>query len=216
MRIQNSPSGFRSAIGAISVSDTIDATDAIERKRCRTWDPGLRTHNSGPWTHEARWLVVQTKPRVEDKVVACLGYRGVSAFLPRLLVRHRHGSRRWEVLEPLFPGYLFTRFCPEPALIDCVRWTPGVRRILGDGEQPVLRPTRLWLISRRGQGTGGYIVPGPPLAPGARVRFRTGPFAHLEGIVQRPPSQAERARVLLEMLNRNAAVEVDLAELELV
>ncbi len=60
----------------------------------------------------------------------------------------------------------------------------------------------------------GYIVPESRLDPGTRVRFRSGPFAYLEGIIERPTSRGDRVRVLLELLSVQATIEVDIDELE--
>jgi transcriptional antiterminator RfaH len=163
---------------------------------------------------EAAWFVVQTKPRAEDHAEGMLAQRAVPTFLPRLLVRKRHGSRRWNALEPLFPGYLFCRFAPTAEAIARVRWAPGVKRLLGDDDGPIpVADDVVGYLQARAADTG-YIVAGRPLAPGDRVRFRSGPFALLEGIIDRPASRAERVRVLLVLMNVPVTVEVDVAELE--
>ncbi len=160
------------------------------------------------------WYVVQTKPRAEEKAVNFLCRRTITTFLPRLLVHRREGSRRWQAPEPLFPGYLFAHFVPEPQLVDRIRWTPGVKKILGDGEAPIPVPEEVVLSLQERGGERGCIVPGPRFAPGMRVRFKGGALVHLEGIIERPASRADRVRVLLELLNTRASVEVDIAELE--
>jgi transcriptional antiterminator RfaH len=188
MRLPNSPTGLRSDVDAINASDTIDAKDA-------------------------KWFAVHTKPRAEDKVVVHLGYRGIPTFLPRLLVRHRHGSRRWEAQEPLFPGYLFARFLPEPYVISGVRWTPGVVKLLGDGERPVPLADEVVTYLQERVGERGYVVPSPTFSQGTRVRFRSGPFACLEGIIERYAPRSDRVRVLLELLTLRVSVEVDAGHL---
>lgn len=50
--------------------------------------------------------------------------------------------------------------------------------------------------------------------PGRRVRFTSGPLAHLEGILERPASRADRVRVLLELGNMSVSVEVGIEDLE--
>jgi transcriptional antiterminator RfaH len=157
---------------------------------------------------------VQTKARAEQKAVEFLARKGIPTFVPRLLVRRRHGSRRWYALEPLFPGYLFARFVPLPDLIDRVRWTPGVRRLLGDEDGPAPLPDGVVVYLQERQGAAGFISPGQTLRPGTPVRFRHGPFALLEGIIDRPVSRADRVRVLLTLVNTSVAVEVHIDDLE--
>lgn len=131
------------------------------------------------------WFAIQTKPRAEEHAARFLSLKAITTFLPRLLVRHRHGSRRWESLEPLFPGYLFARFTPEPQIINSVRWAPGVRKVLGDETEPIPVPELVVSYLQQRAEEKGFIVPSPSLVPGTRVRFRSGPLAYLEGIIER-------------------------------
>ncbi len=158
--------------------------------------------------------MVQTKARAEQKAVEFLDRKAVSTFVPRLLVRHRHGSRRWYALEPLFPGYLFAHFVPLSHVVSRVRWTPGVRRLLGNDGAPVPVPDDVVLYLQERQGPAGFITPGQPLRPGTAVRFRRGPFAMLEGIIERPASGADRVRVLLTLVSTPLAVEAPIDDLE--
>ncbi|MER3456537.1 MAG: hypothetical protein C4304_06570 [candidate division GAL15 bacterium] len=161
----------------------------------------------------ARWYVAHVKPRQEEQVCARLAEAVVETFLPRLLVQRRHGSRRWRALEPLFPGYVFVRLTPDPSVLFRVRWTRGVRQLLGseDGPTPVDDGVVAYLRART--GPEGLIVPRPRLAPGTRVRFVDGPFALLEGIVERPATREERVRVLLQLCGTVVSVEAPTDEL---
>jgi hypothetical protein len=56
-------------------------------------DPGLRGLSGGlrmPGTKKS--FASHTKPRNEETLVTLLGRRSISTFLPRLLVRHCHGT----------------------------------------------------------------------------------------------------------------------------
>ncbi len=170
--------------------------------------------SAAPAPAATSWYVVQTKARAEQKAAGFLVRKAVSTFLPLLLVRRRHGSRRWYALEPLFPGYLFARFVPVARTVDHVRWTPGVRRLLGDGEAPVPVPDDVVQYLQERQGQAGFITPGQPLRPGMSVRFRHGPFELLEGIIERPASQPDRVRVLLTLVHGVVAVEAPVDDLE--
>jgi transcriptional antiterminator RfaH len=160
------------------------------------------------------WFVVQTKPRAEEQAREFLHRRSIHTFLPRLLVRRRHGSRRWQALEPLFPGYLFCCFAPVPEAIARVQWTPGVRRLLGDDDGPIPIAGEIVAYLKAREATHGYIAAGRPLAAGDRVRFVGGPLALLEGVIERPATQADRVRVLLSLMGTSVVVEADEAVLE--
>ncbi|MDQ7857913.1 MAG: transcription termination/antitermination NusG family protein [Armatimonadota bacterium] len=162
----------------------------------------------------AAWFVIQTKPRAEYQAQQFLHRSDVPTFLPRLLVRRRHGSRRWHALEPLFPGYLFCHFLPVPEAIARVRWTPGVRCLLGDDDGPIPIDRDIVDYLRAREVAHGYIAAGRPLAAGDRVRFVGGPFALLEGIIERQAGRVDRVRVLLLLMGTSVVVEVDEAVLE--
>lgn len=166
-------------------------------------------------TADESWFAVQTKPRSEETAIVFLSQRDIVTFLPRLQVKRRHGSRKWEILEPLFPGYLFARFAPEAHTVDKVRWAPGIRKILGCGEVPIPVPEEIVMYLQERVGERGFMIWGPSFVARMRVRFKGGPLAHLEGLIERPVSRVDRVRVLLELLGRPVAVEVDVAELEL-
>jgi transcriptional antiterminator RfaH len=162
--------------------------------------------------------VAQTKPRVEERVVDLLRQERIDTFLPRLAVRHRHGSRRWWALEPLFPGYVFVACRRRAEEIRRVRWTAGIRRLLGEEEGgfPTPVPDEVIRLLQERTQTKGFILPEVRLTPGERVRFTSGPLALIEGIIDRPASRTHRVRVLLQLLHGCVAVEADIDEVELI
>lgn len=162
----------------------------------------------------AQWYAIQTNPRAEEKAVTFLTQKSLTTFLPKLLVDRRHGSRQWQTTEPLFPGYLFARFTPEPQTLDRVRWTPGVKRVLGDERAPAPVPDEAVAFLQERVGERGFITLGPGVRPGMRVRFTAGPLVYLEGIVERGAPCAKHVRVLLQLLNACVPVEADIAHLE--
>jgi transcription antitermination factor NusG len=118
------------------------------------------------------------------------------------------------MFEPLFPGYIFVQ-CPlRPDLVSKVRWTPGIRRLLGDSEQPTPLSEEIVSYLRQREGPSGFITAKAVLVPGTRVRFTSGPFALLEGVIERPGSGADRVRVLLHLLSTPLSVEVDVDMIE--
>jgi len=161
-----------------------------------------------------QWFAVHTKSREETRAARFLDLKGITTFLPRLLVAHRHGSRRWQAAEPLFPGYLFARFLPEPGVFSAVCWTPGVKHVLWSNTGPAPVPDDVVMYLQARAGASGVIVRGPRFRPGMRVRVRAGPLEHLEGIIDRPVSGRQRVRVLLELLRTVVPVEVDIDDLE--
>ena len=164
------------------------------------------------------WFVAHTKPRAEGHVALVLARKNVNAFLPRLLTRHRHGSRRWSVLEPLFPGYLFVQLNATPEDFAHVRWTPGIKRLLGAREEdaPTPVPDEIVTFLQERSGEQGFIVTPSRLVSGSRVRFKSGLLTFVEGIIERPASRADRVRVLLHLMHASITADVHIDDLELV
>jgi|GEM_PF-168232 transcriptional antiterminator RfaH len=163
-----------------------------------------------------KWYVVQTKPHNESRFIAHLRLRTreVDVFLPKIEVVRKRRGRRITTLEPLFPSYLFLHMHIDPITWEAVRWAPGVRRILGDGERPLEVPEDLIQTIWERVSPLGFVRVGLNFTRGMRVRVKNGPFAGLEGIFERPTSRKERVRVLLEILGTLAPVEIDPLDLE--
>ena len=170
------------------------------------------------WNDARQWYVVQTKPHQERRVIAHLALRAptVEPFLPKIEIMRKRSGRRIASLEPLFPSYVFLEMSLTPEMWQGVRWAPGTRRILGDGVQPIAVPVDLVQTIRDRVEALGFVRPQMAIAPGDRVRVKTGPFAGLEGIFERPTTRRDRVRVLLEMLGSVAPLEIDVFELETV
>ncbi|HEV8339796.1 MAG TPA: transcription termination/antitermination NusG family protein [bacterium] len=162
-----------------------------------------------------RWYAVQTKPRCEDEVVHRLAQRGaVPVFLPKLEAMRRWRGRKVRTVEPLFPSYLFVRMTLEPQQWHAVKWTPGVKRIVGTDEVPVPVPDEAIEVLRARCREGDVVPWAPLLRLGAHVRITDGPFVGFEGILERAATRAERVRVLLMLLRTPASIEVDVVDLE--
>ena len=168
------------------------------------------------WNETPSWYVIHTKPHVEERVTAYLSLKSqaIESFLPKIEVVRRHARRRIARLEPLFPNYLFVWMPLTAATWTAVRWAPGSRRLLGDGERPIAVPDGLVDAIRERLEPLGFVRVGLNLDAGARVRVKSGPFAGLEGIFERPTSRQDRVRVLLEILGSTRPLEIDVFDLE--
>jgi len=160
------------------------------------------------------WYAVHTKPRQEERVVARVAETGVEAFLPKLQVRRKRHGRGMVQIEPLFPGYLFISAMLTLERWDRIRWTPGVKAVLGCDGVPSAIPESLVASIKQRIGADGVFCQAPAFGPGDRVRLIDGPFAGFVGVLERTTSRAGRVRVLLDVL-RGAVVELEDVDLEL-
>jgi transcriptional antiterminator RfaH len=161
------------------------------------------------------WYAVQTKPRHEERVIYRLRDRGnLSVFLPKIEMLRKRRSQRVTVVEPLFPSYVFVRMSLEPGPWRAVKWTPGVRRIVGTGETPTPVPPDAMRLLMERCGADAIIQWRLDMRQGDMVRVVRGPLAGLEGILDRPAGRGERVRVLLQLLGSTTSVEMDATDIE--
>ncbi len=156
---------------------------------------------------ELAWYVVQTHPNKEGFVRERIEDFNREVFLP--LVRERvPGSRRMRTA-PLFPGYLFARLSASSGDLPLIRWSPGVRRMLGSGQSPAPVADVVIESVRARTDRQGRVRVGLRLKPGSRVRIVEGPLAGIFGLLERPAtSPDQRVSVLLEVFQRLTRVEV--------
>jgi transcription antitermination factor NusG len=158
---------------------------------------------------EQHWYAAYTCANHEKRVAAEVEARDVEHFLPVYASVRRWKDRRVSLELPLFPGYVFVRL----ALRDRVRvlQIPSVVRLVGFNGQPAALPDEEMEILRSGLSQRLRAEPHPFLTVGRRVRITGGPFAGLEGILQRKKNSL-RVVVSLSLIQRSVAVDVDVAD----
>lgn len=148
------------------------------------------------------WFAVQCKPRREALAETNLLKQGYRIYLPRLATQRRRDGRWVDTVEPLFPRYLFLAAGSERQSLAPVRSTPGVCGLVRFGGQPAVIPEAVVESFRARQDPDtGACARRKQFTPGARVEFRAGPFAGLEGVFDMEASH-ERVYVLLELLGK--------------
>jgi len=179
--------------------------------------PGATAARGDIFAGAPAWFAIQVKRHNERRVVRHLTRHAIPTFSPSIEVVRRYRTRQITKLEPLFPSYLFVQMTPpSPNATNwsLVRWTPGVRRILGTGETPVGVPDEVIEAIQDRVRKLGFVRPGSPFTPGSWVRFRSGPLAGLRAVFDRPMSKTGRVRVLLELLGQPRGVAVNELDLE--
>jgi transcriptional antiterminator RfaH len=156
------------------------------------------------------WFAVFSKPRREVEAAEQLEQQGFTAFLPRVRARRRLRGQWREVVEPMFPRYLFLRATLGLDDLRPIRSTRGVVGLVRFGGEP--RPVPEVLIAelyRLCSAADGALDLPEPLVPGSRVRILEGPFAGYEAELLSQDGE-HRARVLLTMLGQSHAVQMPL------
>jgi transcriptional antiterminator RfaH len=160
------------------------------------------------------WYLVYAKARQEEQAAQGLREQGYAVYLPRLRQRRRVRGRLGEVVQPLFPRYLFVAPGRPEQSVAPVDSTPGVQKLVRFGA--VYLPVEAGVIealkAREDRETGCHRLGAPQLAPGTRVRIETGPFAGFEGIFEAKAGD-DRVVILLDLLGQRARTIVSAGEL---
>jgi transcriptional antiterminator RfaH len=153
------------------------------------------------------WYVVHTKPRNESVAEAHLRRQAFETYLPRIKLERRRGGKWVEVIEPLFPRYLFVQLDAVRQNIAPIRSTHGVSCLVmfGGRLRPVPNEIVEGLQRAASPETGLHAIPRRRLQEGDAVTVASGPFEGLRGIFKASSGQ-ERVAVLLELLGRTATV----------
>ena len=111
---------------------------------------------------------------------------------------------KWvEVVEPLFPRYLFLRSDPTLRDMSPIRSTLGVSTLVRFGESPAIVPDEVISFLRDSENpeTKHHVSGESLFQTHEAVDIVSGPFAGLPGIYQMPKGE-ERAIVLITVLGR--------------
>jgi len=126
------------------------------------------------------WHALQVLTNHEKRVTKQLACRSVEHYLPLYTEKSKWTDRTVTLQRPLFPGYLFIRFCPQERLT--VLNTPGVLHVLGNGSAGLIPSTEIDRL-QAALTQGYFLYPHSGIAKGTSVRLKHGIFAGVEGKV---------------------------------
>lgn len=130
---------------------------------------------------------------------------GIETLNPRIRIRKYLRKKYTDVVEQLFPSYVFACFDSEKHL-HMIKYTRGVRYIVGKSIPIAVPPEIIETI--REQMQDGIVTPMPEnLEHGDRVLINEGPFKDFYGIFQRNVPGRERVMILLEALHSRLEIE---------
>ena len=149
------------------------------------------------------WYTVHTKPRQEHIAEENLQRQGFIVYLPRIQATRRLKNRWRDVIEPLFPRYLFIQVDSDTKSLAPVRSTRGVSDLVRFGYQLVPVPDDLIdsIKNLEDEYSGLYIPKSQLFNTGDEVMIQEGPFTDMKGVYQCDQGE-QRAIILLECLGR--------------
>src|ERR1700740_849766 len=149
---------------------------------------------------DIHWFAIHAKPRRESFAAINICALGIRTLLPRVKVERLVRGAVYQGTKPLFPGYFFTRFCPENSL-ESVKAARGVLQVVSSGRMPIPVPDHVVReIQDRVQEAGLIRIRPQALAPGTRVTIQEGPFEGMMGRVERELDDRKRVAIFLETL----------------
>lgn len=137
--------------------------------------------------------------------------RGIETYLPVLKPGGTRSSRKAHPT-PFFSNYLFARLDLTRIPLSSINWSPGVNRVVSFGGRPAVVADDVldWLKCHLAQVDSTDYFRGLPLQPGDRLRLVKGPLREMEAVFDQRLSSQDRVRVLVEILGRLTACDVDL------
>jgi transcriptional antiterminator RfaH len=156
------------------------------------------------------WYCIYTKPKYEGLLCERLsGLSDIETFNPKLKVHNFIRGRFREVVEELFPCYIFSRFDPL-RYYHTIKYTRGVRHIVGDASgAPYIIDEGIIDLIRSNIKEGYVSLDQTDFKTGDQVVIRCGPLNGLKGVFLRKMKASERVLVLLNTIDYQARIEVD-------
>ena len=155
------------------------------------------------------WYVIHTKSRHENKVFDGLTQKSFTAFLPKISVWSSRKDRKKRIYIPLFPGYLFVDVADLTGskILEILK-TFGVVRILGnriDGT-PAAVPEKTMTTIQKLVSSEVDIRQAQYPKLGEPAVIIDGPFAGIEGHVEKTDYENEIFVISFEFLNRYVSI----------
>lgn len=157
-----------------------------------------------------RWFAVYCKPRQELVARENLQRQGFRAYLPRIQIKQRRRGKWVDVIEVLFPRYIFIQVDPTRNSIAPVRSTRGVVGLVHFGGQPatVANEVMETLLQHENPESGLHQDNRPQFSEGETVKLVEGPLAGMEGVYSQEDGD-KRVTVLLELLGQANRIAVN-------
>lgn len=170
-------------------------------------------HSSGPLP--ALWFAIFSKPRREAEALEQLERQGYKTFLPKVRSKRRLRGQWRDVVEPMFPRYLFIQAVLGEDDLRPVRSTRGVVGLVRFGGQLQPVPENVIVeLYRLCPDREAALELTEVLVPGSKVRILEGPFADFEAELLSVDG-SRRALVLLKLLGQVNTVQLPVDVLNL-
>ncbi len=163
-------------------------------------------------TNEMQWFLLQTKVKQEQRAAENLERQDVASFCPMIRVDKISRGRRSEVLDVLFPGYLFVQLGESSVSTTAVRSTRGVSHFVTSAGAPIKVPQGLVEQLRQRVAADADVVMSQLPKSGAKMQVIDGPFKGLNAVFTEPDGN-NRAIVMVTLLSQQVKTSMPFASL---
>ena len=161
---------------------------------------------------EAKWYVLKTKARQEKRAMDNLQRQNVECYCPEAWVEKIFRGKKSQIIEVLFPGYLFVNFEHPASSIHSVNSTRGVQSFVSFGGAPARVPLALIeQLKGKTKQTKNSLISDLP-RKGDKLRVIDGPFNGISVVFCQPNGEA-RAEVLLKIMNQQVKTSIQYSRL---
>ncbi len=153
------------------------------------------------------WYVVYTKSRCEGIAEENLRRQAFETYLPWIKISRVKRGNRMEVIEPMFPRYLFVRLDLKQQNIAPIRSTRGVIKLVMFGDRISQASDNIIQALKHTADvkSGLHCMHSPLFKKGDDVTVVSGPLKGLKGIFHASCAK-DRVVILMEMLGRTNTV----------
>jgi len=157
------------------------------------------------------WYAVYTKSRHENIVAFRLYKAGIEILNPKVKLKKNNVNTTSEVIEPLFPCYLFAHF-NKNRYLHLVKYTRGVKYIVGKSNPISVQDKIIQTIKDTLDENNVIVVKSAKFKKGDRIFIREGPFKNFYGIFERELKGSERVMILLDTMCHRIELDTFLLE----
>lgn len=153
------------------------------------------------------WYVINTRPKKEFQVERLFTEGGFTYYNPVYRIESR--------VQPFFPGYGFIIF-DFPSQYQMVKYTRGVKRVVGNREGPIPIPEEV-IQELRFREEGGLIeLQKHGLEPqvGDEIEVAEGALKGLRGVFQKELGDKERVLILLSYVSYQGQLMIEKKKLK--
>lgn len=161
---------------------------------------------------EEKWYLLKTKTKQEQRAMENLQRQKIECYCPEVLVEKIFRGAKTQIIEILFPGYLFVNLENSVSSIHSINSTRGVQKFVAFGGTPAsVSSALIHELREKTKPSENILISNLPKR-GDKLKILGGPFNGIN-VVFFEPSGKERAEVLLKVMNQQVRTSVRYSDL---